>query len=186
VSRPCKCRFITADPPVSIFKPAGVPGRQLEALELGLDELEALRLADLEGLYHDAAAERMGVSRPTFGRLIERARHKVACALLTGKMLVFEGGPVMRSEQRTFECADCDARFQKPHGTGRPGECPQCHGKNFHRSVDERGRGRGSGQPAPAGGAESPGPGRCVRRRRGWAKLAVLTQGDTPSAECSQ
>jgi predicted DNA-binding protein (UPF0251 family) len=67
--RPCKCRLVAAQPPVSAFKPAGVPGRELESIELGLDELEALRLADLEGLYHDAAAERMGVSRPTFGRV---------------------------------------------------------------------------------------------------------------------
>ena len=89
--RPCKCRLIGQQPPVSAFKPVGVPGMQLEAVELGLDELEALRLADLEGLYHDAAAERMGVSRPTFGRLIARARHKVACALLESKMLVFKG-----------------------------------------------------------------------------------------------
>jgi predicted DNA-binding protein (UPF0251 family) len=167
--RPCKCRWIAAEPPVSAFKPVGVPGRQLEAIELGLDELEALRLADLEGLYHDSAAERMGVSRPTFGRLIERARHKVACALLQSKMLVFKGGPVMVQEQRTFECAECGARVQIPHGAAPPAECPSCHSKSFQRAADERGCGRG----APAGpgggghGGGGGGRGRCRRHRGG-------------------
>ena len=57
-----------------VFKPAGVPARELEEVTLGLDGAEALRLADLEGLYHDAAALRMGVSRQTFGRIVEAAR----------------------------------------------------------------------------------------------------------------
>lgn len=92
--RPHKCRLISNPPAATAFKPAGVPASELDAVELRLDELEALRLADLEGLYHDAAAERMGVSRPTFGRLIQAARHKVATALLNGRMLVFHGGSV--------------------------------------------------------------------------------------------
>jgi uncharacterized protein len=136
-----------------IFKPAGVPARQLEAVEIGLDELEALRLADLEGLYQDAAAERMGVSRPTFGRLIERARHKIASALMDSKMIVFKGGPVMARDERSFECKQCGTRFAVPHGTGRPEACPSCQSTEFHRadlrpelspeeSTTERGRGR--------------------------------------------
>lgn len=92
--RPHKCRLISNPPAVTAFKPAGVPASELDAVELRFDELEALRLADLEGLYHDAAAERMGVSRPTFGRLIQAARHKVATALLTGRMLMVQGGSV--------------------------------------------------------------------------------------------
>jgi len=59
-----------------------------------LDELEALRLADLEGLYQEQAAEKMGVSRPTFARILESARKKVAEALVKGKGLVIGGGPV--------------------------------------------------------------------------------------------
>jgi predicted DNA-binding protein (UPF0251 family) len=181
--RPCKCRWVGAEPPVSAFKPAGVPGRDLETIELALDELEALRLADLEGLYHDAAAERMGVSRPTFGRLIERARHKVACALLHSRMLVFKGGPVMQANMRTFECADCKASFQVAHGRGRPAECPQCHGNNFHRAADERGGGGGRRRQGAGSDESAPGRGRCVRRRRGWAKLAAQTESAAPAPE---
>ncbi|RUM87792.1 MAG: hypothetical protein DSZ24_05330 [Thermodesulfatator sp.] len=62
-----------------------------EAVRLALDELEALRLADLEGLYQEEAAKRMGVSRATFGRILERARKKVAEALVMGKGIKIEG-----------------------------------------------------------------------------------------------
>jgi predicted DNA-binding protein (UPF0251 family) len=174
--RPHKCRLIAAQSPLSAFKPAGVPGRELESIELGLDELEALRLADLEGLYQDAAAERMRISRPTFGRLLECARHKVACALFQSKMLLFAGGPVVMRGMRNFECGDCGNRFSEPYGTGRPKECPRCKGGNFCRAAEERsGRGADSKRGAePGAGA---GRGRCARRRAGWAKV-MRSAGD--------
>lgn len=81
------------------MKPAGIPARELETVCLGYDEAEALRLADLEGLYQDAAARSMGVSRQTFGRIIESARRKSADALLNGKALRIEGGEVVVGEQ---------------------------------------------------------------------------------------
>ncbi len=59
----------------------------LEESILGLDEFEALRLADLEGLYHADAAARMGVSRATFGRILANARRIVADALVGGKAI---------------------------------------------------------------------------------------------------
>ena len=55
-----------------------------------MDEVEALRLADYEGLYHENAAQRMKISRATFGRILGQARHKVAEALLKGKALRIE------------------------------------------------------------------------------------------------
>lgn len=81
------------------MKPAGIPARELEELILGFDEAEALRLADLEGLYQEAAARSMGVSRQTFGRIVESARRKVADALLNGKALRIEGGEVSVRKQ---------------------------------------------------------------------------------------
>ncbi len=161
--RPCKCRFVSEEPPVAGFKPAGVSCRRLEAVELGLDEVEALRLADLLGLYHEQAAERMGVSRPTFGRIIARAREKVASALFQSRMLVFKGGPIMMANKRTFECAECGAQFQAPHGAGRPQECPQCHSTNFHRATEDRGGGRHRGRCGGGGGGGG-GRGQCRRR----------------------
>jgi len=75
------------------FKPQGIPMRILEQVSLAVDELEAVRLADLQGLYHADAAERMGVSRQTFGRILDSAHQKIADALAHGKALRIEGGP---------------------------------------------------------------------------------------------
>jgi predicted DNA-binding protein (UPF0251 family)/predicted Fe-Mo cluster-binding NifX family protein len=81
------------------MKPAGLPASELPVVTLAFDEAEALRLADLEGLYQEAAARSMGVSRPTFGRIIESARRKVADAILNGKALRIEGGEVTIREE---------------------------------------------------------------------------------------
>ena len=85
--RPCCRRRIGCQPPAFYFKPGGIPLRDLSVQTLGLDELEAIRLADLEGLYHEQGAEKMGVSRATFGRILEGARRKIACALINGQAL---------------------------------------------------------------------------------------------------
>ncbi len=85
--------------PARAFKPAGVPGRALEEVVLSLDEAESIRLADLEGLYQEAAALRMAVSRQTFGRIVESARRKVADAIINGKLLRIEGGEVVIHEE---------------------------------------------------------------------------------------
>lgn len=92
MARPPRSRTVDHVPPCDYFKPRGVPLRELEEVKLSADELEALRLGDLEGLYHEEAAGKMGVSRQTFGRIIEGARRKVAEALVDGKALRIEGG----------------------------------------------------------------------------------------------
>ena len=93
--RPLCCRRVAGCPGAALFKPAGIPGRQLEHVVLTLDEFEALRLADFEGLYQEAAAAAMAVSRPTFGRIVEAAHRKVADVLIHGKALRIEGGHVV-------------------------------------------------------------------------------------------
>lgn len=87
MARPMKCRRVSCAVAAVYFKPQGIPMRFLEEIEMELDEIEALRLADLEGLYQADAAARMGVSRQTFGNIIARAHKKVASALLCGKAL---------------------------------------------------------------------------------------------------
>lgn len=93
--RPISERRIGAAMPVRVLKPAGLPLHDLEEVVLGFDEAEALRLADLEGLYQEAAARSMGISRQTFGRIVELAHRKVADALLNGKAIKIEGGEVV-------------------------------------------------------------------------------------------
>ncbi len=85
--RPCCLRHVEHTPRTVYFKPAGIPVHMLEDVLLASDELEALRLADLNGLYQEQAAEQMKISRPTFSRIVEEARRKVADALIHGKAL---------------------------------------------------------------------------------------------------
>jgi len=79
-------------PGVTYFKPAGIPLRLLEEVRLSLEEAEAIRLKDLEGLEQEQGAEKMGVSRPTFQRVLAKARRKIADALLNGRAIRIEGG----------------------------------------------------------------------------------------------
>jgi predicted DNA-binding protein (UPF0251 family) len=74
------------------FKPRGIPLVMLKEVKLSVDELESLRLADLEGLEQAKAAVRMKISRPTFGRIVEKARKTVADAIVNGKALKITGG----------------------------------------------------------------------------------------------
>lgn len=85
--RPLCPRRIGHQPPSDYFKPAGVPLRDLLEVELAADEVEAIRLADFEGLYRAQAADKMGVSRQTFDRIVRRARAKVAEAIVGGHAL---------------------------------------------------------------------------------------------------
>ena len=92
--RPEKFRWIRTELTVDYFKPQGIPLRNLEQVELTRDELEALRLADLERLTQEEAAVRMNISRPTFSRIAAKARHKVADGLVNGKAIQIRGGTV--------------------------------------------------------------------------------------------
>lgn len=91
--RPLCPRRIAHHPPCDYFKPAGIPLYELAEVVLAADELEALRLADVEDLFHTKAAVRMGVSRQTFDRIVRRARMKVAGALVRGHALRIDKAP---------------------------------------------------------------------------------------------
>ena len=105
MARPVKSRRICCVPAASYFKPVGIPLRELEEIVLGMDELEAMRLTDLDGLYQADAAEQMGVSRQTIGNILNSAHHKLADALLNGKALRI--GP----HEKNKEPADCMPRL---------------------------------------------------------------------------
>ena len=94
--RPCRCRRIRCRPDANYFKPRGIPLDALEEVNLTLDELEAIRLADLAELYQEDAAKKMNVSRQTFGNIINSAHKKIADALLNAKALKIEGGNIER------------------------------------------------------------------------------------------
>ena len=94
-------------PGVTYFKPAGIPMRMLDEICLSVEEAEAIRLKDLEDLDQEQCAERMNISRPTFQRVLESARKKIADVLLNGKAMRIEGG--------NFEMAAIRYRCQNGH-----------------------------------------------------------------------
>ena len=84
--RPKKIRKITSNPPVIQFSPRGKPGRPDEVV-LTLDQYEALKFADFEGLDQTQGAAKMAVSRATFGRILRQSRHQIADAIVNGKII---------------------------------------------------------------------------------------------------
>jgi uncharacterized protein len=144
MSRPQCCRRIAGRPIASVFHPAGVPVQGLVGIVLTLDEFEAIRLADLEGLYQEQAAERMSVSRPTFGRILAAAHRKVAEALAHGKTLKIEGGTIRMERLGSSRC-----------------ECPRCR---------RTGDAVGAGEKSAPMDAEAP-PCRRMRRRMGCRNI---------------
>ena len=97
----------------NIFKPRGIPARELEEVVLPIEGLEALRLSDLEKLDHETAAGRMNVSRQTFGRVLAEAREVMAEALVMGKMIRIHGG--------AYTMAGVGDRCRRGRGGGRRG-----------------------------------------------------------------
>ena len=90
--RPILPRKISYKNSITYFKPAGVPMRSLEEVSLKFEEAEALRLKDVELFGQTLAAEKMGVSQPTFFRILSTARKKVSDAIINGKAIRVEGG----------------------------------------------------------------------------------------------
>ena len=91
--RPLKPRKILFDPSVTYFKPRAVPLSMLEEIELNIDELEALRLRDYEGIEQIEAAEKMKISQSTYQRILSSARKKVSEALIEGKAIKLSNKP---------------------------------------------------------------------------------------------
>jgi predicted DNA-binding protein (UPF0251 family) len=128
-----KCRRVEHEPEYTCFKPAGVPQRDLDEVILTVEELEAIRLKDMENLEQEDCAERMQVSRPTFVRILNSARAKIADALLRGKMLKVEGGNY-RLATSWLRCKACAYEFEIPLSRLQQVEkavCPRCQGQEL-------------------------------------------------------
>ncbi|KKW22421.1 MAG: hypothetical protein UY62_C0005G0018 [Parcubacteria group bacterium GW2011_GWF2_50_9] len=125
-----KCRKIHAKPACSCFGPNGKISRGSGGIRLQLDEFEALRLADSRGMYQEDAAKRMGVSRQTFGNIINSARQKIADALVSGKSIQITGGTVKlhsggcgcgkHDGQGGRRCCESEKKTTRPVGNKKP------------------------------------------------------------------
>ena len=88
--RPRKPRCLRFTPGVNYFKPVGIPLRNLDEVVIKPDEIEALKLHDVDGLEHTEAARKMKVSQPTFGRILDSAYKKIAFSLIKGRAIRIE------------------------------------------------------------------------------------------------
>ena len=140
MSRPEKERLVHNPPLFTDFKPVGVTGRMLDEVSLSLDEFEAFRLADNVGLPQVEAAEEMEISRPTFTRLIEKARRKIADFIVNGKVLTIEGGNI-HFRNNIIRCVDCGHMF-KTDINKIISQCPECGSKNLINLAGGFGHGR--------------------------------------------
>ncbi len=112
--RPEKKRRVRCCPASYYFKPAGIPVNDLEEIPLAADELEAIRLADLNELFQEEAAEKMNVSRATFGRILMRAHNKIADAIINGKAIsLSENLSESIGENSLKTCKGCGRKFRR-------------------------------------------------------------------------
>jgi len=121
-----------------LYKPQGVPAHGLEREFLTLDGLEALRLADVEGLYQEEAARRMGISRATFARTLLAAHQAVARALVGGHALEIGGGSVQAGPEGRWPCP--------VHGEERRGRGCRCRGSGRGRRKGGARKGKSDAQ----------------------------------------
>jgi len=134
MARPRKCRNIGFKPCCSKFSPDNSNTDNTEIM-ITLDELEAIRLADLELLYQEVAAEKMEVSRQTFGLIIQSAHKKIADALINGRHLIFENVVLQKTQP-----VGCPKQQNKSNCCE---QCNRCHtfsdeSRNLYKSDDKQ------------------------------------------------
>jgi len=124
--RPKNIRKVFNIPEISYFKPRGIPINELEEVILSFEELEAVRLSDLEGMYQKHAAEKMGISRQTFGRILDSAHKIIADAVINGKAIKIEGGSYTFGKTNKHKCRKCKNNFILTDRIENNINCPKC------------------------------------------------------------
>jgi predicted DNA-binding protein (UPF0251 family) len=124
-----RLRKVVAPPGFKGYKPYGVNSIPEGSIELLYEEYEAIKLADYDLMNHQEASELMGVSRPTFARIYESARRKIAKALVEAKEIKSVFGNAWM-DKNWFLCHSCNARFTIPK-TLKKEECPVCSKENI-------------------------------------------------------
>jgi len=123
-------RKVSELPVIKGFKPyGGVPGDKKSAINLLLEEYEALRLCDYDHLNHQEAADLMGVSRPTFTRIYASALEKIAKSFVEGQRIIIEGGHIYFDSHWCY-CKSCECRFSNPSKKDEQNVCPLCGSRN--------------------------------------------------------
>jgi len=142
LARPTKWRKVEFIPNVQYFAPLGIDDTDLQENVIRIEELEAIRLKDLEGLEQEECAEKMEISRQTFQRILSAARQKIADSLVSGKAIRIEGGNYTRNIC-LVKCLDCGKHWNESYENFEKilnGEfnCPECSSKRIICSRSEK------------------------------------------------
>jgi predicted DNA-binding protein (UPF0251 family) len=129
-------RKVSAIPKVKGFLPFGVESSSEEAVFLHLEEYEAFKLCDYDGMNHVEAAAMMGVSRPTFTRIYSAARSKIATAFAEGRSIEIEGGKVY-IDSHWFHCEGCGCYFNHVESPHSNTNCPLCGSADINAFRDD-------------------------------------------------
>ena len=125
--RPIKWRRVENLPENNYFIPLGKPKCEIHETILKVEELEAIRLKDIEGLTQEECADKMQVSRQTFQNIIDEARKKVATALIEGNAINISGGDYTRNICQ-FKCLSCGNVYVVKYEEDKQ-NCPKCGSK---------------------------------------------------------
>ncbi|GAA0733962.1 DUF134 domain-containing protein [Clostridium oceanicum] len=126
--RPIKVRKVEFFPKSTYFIPLGKQKCKIDEVNLKVEELEAIRLKDIDGLSQEECAQKMAISRQTFQNIIDSARKKIAIALTEGKAININGGNYTTKHCK-FKCLDCGNVYEIKYEQDRR-SCPECGSSN--------------------------------------------------------
>lgn len=122
MARPIRSRKILKPPQMAGFKPFGMSLSSLEAIRLQYDEYESINLVNYQEMPQDLAADKMGISRPTFTRIYNNALKKIAVAFVECKAIEIEGGNIEFNKQ-WYKCRKC---YKLIEGLENHTQCKGC------------------------------------------------------------
>ena len=132
--RPRKFRRILEEPQTRCFKPENEKIGPSNPIEITLDEFESIRLKDYHDIQQKKSAEIMGISQPTFHRILTSARKKIAKALIDGNTIKIIGGNYITDKKR-YKCNDCGFEWRSPEK--EYDKCPDCKSEDINIIVGD-------------------------------------------------
>lgn len=130
MSRPRQLSKVQLPLRVKGFIPMGYYRNQSDPVMLNIEEFEAIRLLDYEGLMQMEAAQMMGISRPTITRIYRRARKKIALSITEARQMIIEGGAAF-FDSDWYGCEKCDSKFNNLRNS-LAGKCPLCDSNHIY------------------------------------------------------
>lgn len=136
--RPVKYRRVLSVPGTTLFGPLGIDNQDMDTIVMTIEELESIRLMDMEGLDQIGCAESMGVARSTFQRIYSEAKRKVADSIVNGKILKIQGGNYTLN-LCSIACRYCGYTWQEKYEDIKDHiRCPKCHGDAEAYCIQEK------------------------------------------------